>query len=369
MAAGAAPARRDRPRPGLGVRARRRLRLRRPGARLLQRRRPTRSSRRRCCSRLFEAPHYFRRLGKGQLQEGPRGNRQGRAARHRAQEAAGSADRRLGRRARRRAPARRRSASSSTRSCSSPTRTRPSTRPWSRPRERAQRAPLDLLTAAGAIDRPYQFHWRRFLFEQLPQGHRLSRRCRPRRSRRRCRWPPCAGVLDRRLGDHRDRRRAVGAGPGQRHGGASASTSPRRAWRFGPDSPIDKVARERLSTVYMPGYKLTMLPDAVVQAYTLTRGPRLPGGVALRHAGRGHARGEGARDPARARADRRQPAPRPARRGDHRSRAARARRRPTMPSRRRTGIRLPPGAPPEGAARGGARQARDTSTGPTTTSA
>jgi exoribonuclease-2 len=45
---------------------------------------------------------------------------------------------------------------------------------------------------------------------------------------------------------------------------------------FGPDSPIDKVARERLSTVYMPGYKLTMLPDAVVAAYTLVEGSDCP---------------------------------------------------------------------------------------------
>ncbi|HNG78121.1 MAG TPA: RNB domain-containing ribonuclease, partial [Burkholderiaceae bacterium] len=36
--------------------------------------------------------------------------------------------------------------------------------------KRAQRAPLDLLLAAGAIDSPYQFHWRRFLFEQFPKG-------------------------------------------------------------------------------------------------------------------------------------------------------------------------------------------------------
>jgi exoribonuclease-2 len=43
-----------------------------------------------------------------------------------------------------------------------------------------------------------------------------------------------------------------------------------------PDSPIDKVARERLSTVYMPGHKLTMLPDAVVQAYTLIEGRDCP---------------------------------------------------------------------------------------------
>ena len=39
---------------------------------------------------------------------------------------------------------------------------------------------------------------------------------------------------------------------------------------------IDKVARERLSTVYMPGNKITMLPDAVVQTYTLAEGRDCP---------------------------------------------------------------------------------------------
>jgi exoribonuclease-2 len=34
-------------------------------------------------------------------------------------------------------------------------------------------------------------------------------------------------------------------------------------------SPLDAIARKRLSTVYMPGRKLTMLPDAVVDAFTL----------------------------------------------------------------------------------------------------
>ncbi|HEX6137418.1 MAG TPA: ribonuclease catalytic domain-containing protein [Casimicrobiaceae bacterium] len=34
-------------------------------------------------------------------------------------------------------------------------------------------------------------------------------------------------------------------------------------------TPLDAVARERLSTVYMPGRKLTMLPDAVIDAFTL----------------------------------------------------------------------------------------------------
>ncbi len=45
---------------------------------------------------------------------------------------------------------------------------------------------------------------------------------------------------------------------------------------FSPDSPLDRIARERLSTVYMPGSKITMLPpDAVVRA-TLAQGRDCP---------------------------------------------------------------------------------------------
>jgi exoribonuclease-2 len=43
-----------------------------------------------------------------------------------------------------------------------------------------------------------------------------------------------------------------------------------------PGSAIDQLGRARLSTVYMPGYKITMLPDSVVQAYTLIEGRDCP---------------------------------------------------------------------------------------------
>lgn len=42
------------------------------------------------------------------------------------------------------------------------------------------------------------------------------------------------------------------------------------------DSPLDRIARERLSTVYMPGRKLTMLPDEAVDAFTLKAGTTPP---------------------------------------------------------------------------------------------
>ena len=52
-------------------------------------------------------------------------------------------------------------------------------------------------------------------------------------------------------------------------------------------SALDAVARERLSTVYFPGGKITMLPAAAIERYTLAPGTRVPGAFALRgaHAG------------------------------------------------------------------------------------
>ncbi|MDB5746249.1 MAG: ribonuclease [Massilia sp.] len=43
-----------------------------------------------------------------------------------------------------------------------------------------------------------------------------------------------------------------------------------------PDDAIDKIARARMSTVYMPGDKITMLPDEVVNAFTLAEGTTCP---------------------------------------------------------------------------------------------
>ena len=45
---------------------------------------------------------------------------------------------------------------------------------------------------------------------------------------------------------------------------------------FGRDSALDAIARTRLSTVYMPGHKITMLPDVVVEGFTLGEGRDCP---------------------------------------------------------------------------------------------
>jgi exoribonuclease-2 len=43
-----------------------------------------------------------------------------------------------------------------------------------------------------------------------------------------------------------------------------------------PGTDLDRLARQRMSTVYMPGDKITMLPDAVVDACSLDAGKRVP---------------------------------------------------------------------------------------------
>jgi len=43
-----------------------------------------------------------------------------------------------------------------------------------------------------------------------------------------------------------------------------------------PGSPLDHIARARLSTVYLPGSKITMLPDTVLDSFTLSSGRDCP---------------------------------------------------------------------------------------------
>jgi exoribonuclease-2 len=140
--------------------------------------------------------------------------------------------------------------------------------------KRAQRAPLDLLKAAGAIRSPYQFHWRRFLFENFPRGTALPPLAAPA-IKDSLPLAPCQAfsIDDSATTEIDDALSVQGLGSGSVVFGVHIAAP---GLAIAPESVLDKVARERLSTVYMPGYKLTMLPDDVVQAYTLTAGQDCP---------------------------------------------------------------------------------------------
>ena len=136
------------------------------------------------------------------------------------------------------------------------------------------RAPLDLLKSAGAIDSPYQFHWRRFLFEEFPKGTGFDEVVVPAVKEELALSPAQAFSIDDSSTTEIDDALSVqGLGSGQVIVGIHIAAP---ALAVAPDSAVAKIARDRLSTVYIPGHKLTMLPDAVVAAYTLAEGREAP---------------------------------------------------------------------------------------------
>ena len=90
---------------------------------------------------------------------------------------------------------------------------------------------------------------------------------------------------------------------------------------------VDAIARTRLSTVYMPGDKITMLPDSVVEAFTLAEGGLAAGAVAVYHHQSRDAGDRGERNARRARVREEQSAPQHAGRTSHRRGACRGHRR------------------------------------------
>jgi len=141
--------------------------------------------------------------------------------------------------------------------------------------KKAQRAPLDLLVDAGAIDSPYQFHWRRFLFETFPKGHGFPAALTAPPIKDELPLAPVRAfsVDDSATTEIDDALSVQGLGTGTVIFGVHIAAP---GLAIQPDSPVDKVARDRFSTVYMPGGKLTMLPDSVVQTYTLLEGRDCP---------------------------------------------------------------------------------------------
>lgn len=135
-------------------------------------------------------------------------------------------------------------------------------------------APLTLLQNAGAISSAYQFHWQRFLFDQFPKGTGFPALQAPVITDE----LPLATVQAFSIDDSHtteidDALSLQGLGSGTVTLGIHIAAP---GLAIAPESAIDQVARHRLSTVYMPGHKITMLPDEVVQAYTLMAGRDCP---------------------------------------------------------------------------------------------
>jgi len=134
--------------------------------------------------------------------------------------------------------------------------------------------PLELLIKAGAIDSPYQFHWRRFLLENFPKGTGFPKLEAPAiRDELPLSTARAFSIDDSATTEIDDALSVQGLGSGTVVVGIHIAAP---GLAVLPGSPIDQLGRNRLSTVYMPGYKITMLPDDVVQTYTLQEGRDCP---------------------------------------------------------------------------------------------
>ncbi len=135
-------------------------------------------------------------------------------------------------------------------------------------------APLELLHRAGAIESAYEFHWKRFLFDHFPKGTQFPALQAPQ--------PPADlplaevqafSIDDSATTEIDDALSVRGLGTGTVTVGIHIAAP---GLAIVPGTPLDQLGRSRLSTVYMPGYKITMLPDEVVQIYTLDEGRANP---------------------------------------------------------------------------------------------
>ena len=123
-----------------------------------------------------------------------------------------------------------------------------------------------LLEKCGALPSTSAFHLNKFLFENFPRGVGF-----PKVSVEEHPELPLAKVNAFSIDD---------ASTTEIDDAFSIEKLENGNWRIGVhiaapslgiplDSEIDKIAAQRMSTVYMPGDKITMLPDNVVQSFTL----------------------------------------------------------------------------------------------------
>jgi len=134
--------------------------------------------------------------------------------------------------------------------------------------------PARLLEKCGALASPHDYHFNRFLFEHFPRGAAFPDMAAPA-------VPgdlPLAAVEAFSIDD---------VTTTEIDDAFSVTTLPNGNLRIGihiaapalgvtPGSAVDSAARERLSTVYYPGGKITMLPEAAIGVFSLAAHSQRP---------------------------------------------------------------------------------------------
>lgn len=131
-------------------------------------------------------------------------------------------------------------------------------------------SPAKLAQACGALGSTHAYHLGRFVFTQFPGGIGFPEVVVPE---------PPAGLplaevaafsLDDAATTEIDDAFSLTELPEGRLRVGIHIAAP--ALGFGPESDVGRIARNRLSTAYMPGQKITMLPPEVIEGFTLAEG-------------------------------------------------------------------------------------------------
>ena len=136
-----------------------------------------------------------------------------------------------------------------------------------------QTTPQRLMLTTGGIASPKDLHYARFLFEYFPKGSGFPPVQIPA-----VRDLPLADVQAFSIDDVTtteidDALSVVKLADGKWRVGIHIAAPGLGIKR---QDALDEIARQRMSTVYMPGEKITMLPDELVNAFTLDEGRNCP---------------------------------------------------------------------------------------------
>ncbi len=135
-------------------------------------------------------------------------------------------------------------------------------------------SPMRLLDKCGAIPSSQEFHLQAFLLEYFPKGTGFPALHAPE--------PPpdlpagdapAFSIDDAATTEIDDAFSVIFRSDGSVRVGIHIAAP---ALGISPGSDLDRIAASRLSTVYMPGDKITMLPEALVERYTLAENRECP---------------------------------------------------------------------------------------------
>jgi exoribonuclease-2 len=136
-----------------------------------------------------------------------------------------------------------------------------------------QVSPQRLMLAAGGIRSPKDLHLSKFLFELFPKGTGFPHITIPSVPTLPVADVKAFSIDDVTTTEIDDAFSVMPLADGKVRIGIHIAAP---ALGIKRDDAIDVIARQRLSTVYMPGDKITMLPDALVESFTLAEGRTCP---------------------------------------------------------------------------------------------